>query len=239
VLILPARQACIDPIASPGALAALREVIRVTTTDHQFDDDRTVLLLAPTFSTEAEEICLDHVTGDPDEDTCTLSVCFREAADDRLSTLEHHAESFDSVAIVDVGTPNGPSGESTCDHSAVKRVSDPADLTGIGMAISQWLDAQHEDAEDLTVCVDSLSTLHQYADHKRAFRFLHTITARLRKAGASAHFHLDPDAHDPQTVARLRQLFDDEHEATDPAAIQQSGGQPVATDGGQPEAERD
>jgi hypothetical protein len=36
------------------------------------------------------------------------------------------------------------------------------------------------------------------------------LTNRLTELGASAHFHIDPAAHDEQTVAQLAQAFDDQ-----------------------------
>ncbi|GGL64608.1 hypothetical protein GCM10009039_23180 [Halocalculus aciditolerans] len=43
---------------------------------------------------------------------------------------------------------------------------------------------------------------------ERAFQFLHVMTVKLSREGAVAHYHLDPDAHDKQTVGTLTQLFD-------------------------------
>jgi hypothetical protein len=204
----------------------------VASQDPTIPTDCNALLLTPTFGSAVEEACLGHVTGTHGAETAVLSVLFRERATDRLETLRAHSDELSSVAVVDVGKHEGTD-PGTADHGAVKHIGDPADLTGIGMAIDQCLQNWHGDVEEITVCVDSLSTLHQYTDHKRAFRFLHTITNRLGALGVDAHFHLDPAAHDTQTVARVRQLFDDVCELSDPAAIRHDGSQAVATDGGQ------
>ena len=43
---------------------------------------------------------------------------------------------------------------------------------------------------------------------QRAFRFLHVVTGRVKTAGGVGHYHLDPEAHDRQTLATLKGLFD-------------------------------
>ncbi|MBO4248781.1 hypothetical protein IL252_13235 [Halomicrobium sp. IBSBa] len=42
-----------------------------------------------------------------------------------------------------------------------------------------------------------------------AFKFLYMFTGQLRSVDAVAHFHLDPNAVDDQTVHRLKPVFDD------------------------------
>ncbi|MFC5367653.1 DUF7504 family protein [Salinirubrum litoreum] len=84
----------------------------------------------------------------------------------------------------------------------------PTDLTGVGIAVSDTLSAWAETDDRVVVCVDSVTTMLQYAPLATVFRFLHTICRRFASVEALAHFHLDPTAHDDQTVARLTQLFD-------------------------------
>lgn len=84
----------------------------------------------------------------------------------------------------------------------------PTDLTGVGMAVSETLSTWGETDDTVAVCVDSVTTMLQYAPLPTVFRFLHTVCRRLASVSALAHFHLDPAAHDDQTVARLTHLFD-------------------------------
>jgi hypothetical protein len=62
--------------------------------------------------------------------------------------------------------------------------------------------------EQIAVCFNSVTSLLQYADLQRAFRFLHVVTGRVKTVGGVGHYHLDPDAHDSQTLATLKGLFD-------------------------------
>jgi hypothetical protein len=65
-----------------------------------------------------------------------------------------------------------------------------------------------ESDEPGLLCFHSLTTLLQYADPQRTFRFVHTLGSRARSCGVIAHYHLDPAAHDAPTVATLEPLFD-------------------------------
>ncbi|WP_232686964.1 DUF7504 family protein [Halobacterium zhouii] len=96
----------------------------------------------------------------------------------------------------------------THDHAdCVRTVSSPGDLTGLGIAVSECLDALPEDTTP-GVCLDSLTTLLQYVDESRAFRFLQVLVNRVRAAGGSIHCHVNPDAHDEQVCGSFDSLFD-------------------------------
>jgi len=86
-------------------------------------------------------------------------------------------------------------------------VADPGDLTGLGIAVSERLDSLPADAAP-AVCVDSLTTLLQYADTERAYRFLQVLCGRVRAADGTVHVHADPDAHAAADLDRLAGLFD-------------------------------
>ena len=55
---------------------------------------------------------------------------------------------------------------------------------------------------------ESLNTLLAHIELKRVFRFLHVLVNRVKSTGATAHYHLDPSAHEDSTVATLTSLFD-------------------------------
>jgi 2C-methyl-D-erythritol 2,4-cyclodiphosphate synthase len=88
-------------------------------------------------------------------------------------------------------------------------VSEPGDLTGIGIKMNKALSAWEDDDARTHVCFDSLTTLLQYVDTRRAFQYLHVTTKRVESAGAIAHYHIDPEAHDEQTLATIESLFSD------------------------------
>lgn len=90
----------------------------------------------------------------------------------------------------------------------VETVNDPADLTGMGIALSRALETWASTANQTVLCFHTLTMLLQYVDTERVYRFLHVITSQLAEEDALAHVHLDPNAHDPRTLATLSTLFD-------------------------------
>ncbi|UHQ98135.1 hypothetical protein HYG81_21390 (plasmid) [Natrinema zhouii] len=80
------------------------------------------------------------------------------------------------------------------------------DLTGLGTAVSGYL--SHWDNETVKVCFHSLTPLVQSVGFKLAFRFLHVLVGRVQNTKAIAYYHLDPTAHNAETVTSLQYLFD-------------------------------
>jgi hypothetical protein len=196
---------------------------------------RSVLVLEPPFGGETRDACIDLLT-DSKGDAAVLSVLYCESVAERMDLVERHSHEIDSAGIIRVG-PSSSVAADCADHDAVRVVSDSADLTGLGIAITEWLNAR-SDPGRATVCIDSVSTLLQYADHDRVLKFLHTIASRLRRTGVDLHCHLDPNAHDDQTVAQLRQLFDEQRRPDSPGATA-ADAREVATDGGKRSAPSD
>lgn len=95
-------------------------------------------------------------------------------------------------------------------HVGVHTVPEPADLTTLGVRVLNALSAVETDDEDTDLCLrfDSLTPLSQYVSQQGLAQFLHVLTTRLGSAGVRSHFHLDPMAHESQTVATLGSIFD-------------------------------
>jgi hypothetical protein len=158
----------------------------------------TTLLCAPSMGTERE--CLDLLSAADDDSTVVWvsynrppSVCVEAYRD------EYDTDAFGSVIVV-----GDMPATSTPDSVSVETVSTPDDLTGLGITLSQTLSAH----DDVVLCFDSLTVLLQYVDHETAYEFLNAVTGHLYATDATAHFHLDPTAHDTQTTDALASLFD-------------------------------
>lgn len=108
-------------------------------------------------------------------------------------------------AVVDVGGErrSGASGaqETTTEGGSVT-VTEPGDLTGLGIAVTDHLEP------GTRLCFDSVTAMLQYVELERAYTFLNSLLGHLWNADATAHFHLDPAAHDARTVAAVASLFD-------------------------------
>lgn len=85
--------------------------------------------------------------------------------------------------------------------------SDPGDLTGIGIGLTEFMREYHHADRDAVVGLHSLSTMLMYADLRRVFQFLHVITGRISNSGFTGGFVLD-DATTGEDTSILRQPFD-------------------------------
>lgn len=111
------------------------------------------------------------------------------------------------AADAETGADTGE--EAAAESGPVDRTLEtPGDLTGLGITISEYL-SEWTDEADILLTVDSLTVMLQSVDLKRAFRFVHVMTNRSRTVGARSYYHMDPTAHDDQTVVTLASLFDE------------------------------
>ena len=175
-----------------------------------------VLFLAPSLHTGTEDGCLDLLSLDAPAEQNVLWVTYTRSPDDCVQDWMAHADAEPgNVQFVNVGETTrsasartGDGASSAVSWQAVETLANPGDLTGLGIKLSEVL-KQWEDNDNRTVaCFDSLTALLQYADLQRAFRFLHVVTGRVKTAEGVGHYHLDPEAHDRQTLATLKGLFD-------------------------------
>lgn len=176
-----------------------------------------VLVMCPSFMGEESRTCLELLTPAAPENVYALSVLFTRSPSDHLDAWERcvgayparsRIVSVDADATSTVARPTErPEAD---DERAVQRVTSPQNLTQLGVKITDYLDEWTETAPDkqVAVCFRSLSTLLQYVDVGQAFNFLNVVTERCVATNAVAHYHLDPQAHDEQTIVKLEQLFD-------------------------------
>ena len=170
-------------------------------------DPGTFLLSAPAMSGKYDLLLSLTVEGIEAGDGC-LFVSTNEDADDVIGDVEtrlgHHPENF---RLVDSVTERQGGGSHPAD--LVEYVSSPADLTGLGIAVSEQLRRIVEsDAERTRVAFYSLSTLLMYAELETVFRFLHVLTGRVDSIDGLGVFAIDPSTHEESTVNTLKQLFD-------------------------------
>ncbi|WP_049982485.1 hypothetical protein [Halorubrum sp. BV1] len=112
------------------------------------------------------------------------------------------------VAVVDCVTrQQGVSDPGESDR--IKYASSPVDMTGIGIKLSEFLQAFSDRGIDRNrVMVHSLSTLLMYSDLQTVFRFLHVFTGRIQSVNGLGLFSIDSTAHDDQAMNTIKQLFD-------------------------------
>ena len=187
------------------------------TRDHspELGDASSVLLLAPPLDTRDEETCLDLLTSVDTERSNVLCVTFGSPDDTVDSWRRREGVELPSrTTIVSVGegsrsaVPDRTAAGQFDDQVVLEFVSDPGDLTGLGMRLTECLDRWSESETRNVACFHSLTALLQYADLERAYRFLHVLVGHFEASGTVAHFHMDPGAHDVQTVNTVKTLID-------------------------------
>ncbi|WP_240334755.1 DUF835 domain-containing protein [Halorussus sp. MSC15.2] len=188
--------------------------------DESFESDLAqgdcVLLLAPSIHSATEDACLDLLAFDDASEENVLWVTYTRSPDTCIRDwLTRTGERPRNMRLVSVGDTTrsataraGSDTTSATGDEVVETLSNPGDLTGLGIKLSEIL--REWDALDgrTVACFDSLTALLQYADLQTVYKFLHVLTGRFAAADVTAHFHLDPDACDTQTVSTLTSLFD-------------------------------
>ena len=186
------------------------------TLPNQLAAANSTLLLNSSFA--GEENCTELLHPEAAADTNVLWVSFTKSPDQQLRRWREHADgqpaemgivsvedSTRSVAA-DTGAAGGPSLPET--NAPIETVTSPNDLTGLGIRITEFLTEWAENDNQTVVCFDSLTALLQYVELETAYEFLHILTGRLATGDAFAHFHMDPEAHDDQTIEILTGLMD-------------------------------
>lgn len=162
------------------------------------------------------DVCQPFFQMYPPSKQNVLLISLRQSAEDRrdafLAGVESEPANLGVISSSDedrqrqTGRQQDP--EEASSGMVVKVVGDPGDLTRLGITISNVISSWEGNDNQTVVCFDSMSTLLQYADLQRVFRFVHVLQGRLGNVDAKTHYHLNPDAHDSQTEATIRSLFD-------------------------------
>ncbi|MDS0259436.1 hypothetical protein NDI56_08530 [Haloarcula sp. S1CR25-12] len=92
----------------------------------------------------------------------------------------------------------------------VASVGSPGDLTGIGIEYSgQYEQVYARGYDTVRTGIFTLTPLLVYSDNVRpVFRFVNTVTSRIRTADGLGICALDPSAHDDRVVNSIAQPFD-------------------------------
>lgn len=185
----------------------------------QLGDANNVLVQAPAMGDEDAEACGSLLSVVPPDRSDVLCVTFNQPPDARLEHWGTYGGPTDAanLGFVVVGegvrsaaadTAFTPRPTPDALGPTVVSVSNPGDLTGIGIELGRFLSDWAADDNQLLLCFHTLTTLLQYAELQTAYQFVHVLTGRVRSSGGLSHFHLDPTAHDQRTRNALAGLFD-------------------------------
>ncbi|QLK24741.1 hypothetical protein HYG81_11495 [Natrinema zhouii] len=175
-----------------------------TTTPAAIDPPANVLLVhtGRAAPNGCEELCYD------DSDTAHLAVTF---ADEEPNCPDEGAIDgpLGQLTIGDMLPDAGDESEPDFTQPVVTdAVTDPADLSAIGVSISRFCKHWDDAGEEITVCFDGLDPLLRHTSPKAVFQFTHVLANRLSSVDAYAHFHFDPTRHEDRVVSTFGTIFD-------------------------------
>jgi hypothetical protein len=186
------RQGEADPIASTlSGLGDASSVLVMAAAEAEKEGSVCRSLLAPTDGSE-QAVLLSLTDG--------VDGCLERLGDTAGLSKVHVITTRQGSSATTV-----TEGEST--EIVTQRVPDPSDLPRLGIAASRAVTGSDGEGR-IRVCIDSLTAMLQYADRGRVYRFVQVLQDRLGQADTLAHYHMNPAAHDEQTIETLRQLFD-------------------------------
>jgi KaiC/GvpD/RAD55 family RecA-like ATPase len=177
--------------------------------DATVEPGTNVLVSGPPL-TGKRALALDLLAQGTERGEGTIVVTTKDSAE---RVLDQYGERVDyetePVAVVDCVTRQQGVGDVT-ETELVKYASSPVDMTGIGIKLSEVLQAftTERGIERNRIMLHSLSTLLMYSNLQTVFRFLHVFTGRIQSVDALGLFAIDSTAHDEQTMNTLKQLFD-------------------------------
>lgn len=131
--------------------------------------------------------------------------------EDTLGDIEALEDGLDTslLSAIDCRANSGRDERELDNGAFVYSVSEPSELTGIGIGVTKCFDRMRDaDVRNGRMGLTSLSTMVRYADRKTVFKFCHVLSQRLDSAGFVGLFTLNSGAHDDQTVAVIKQAFD-------------------------------
>lgn len=172
-----------------------------------------VLLLAGRGDGRESVACGELVGATAPEQTHLLLVTGLESPRERLAAWDDAVDRRPAeTTVVDVSATArstaaadaGPDTATAWPQATVETVPGD-DLLELGRTLT---DALAGSDRETVLCVHSVSDLLQSAGRERVFRFLEVLTRDVERTDAVAHYHLNPDVHDGETVRTLEVLFD-------------------------------
>ncbi|WP_439027798.1 DUF7504 family protein [Haloarchaeobius sp. DT45] len=158
------------------------------------------------------DYCGDLLDASATANRAELTVTFPKAQAGKTGFGSLSSSQPAKKGVISVGDVMRSAASTGPDFSApvpMDAVEDPGNLQALGTAISRFCEQWERQNFDIVVCFDSLTELLDHASAEAVFQFCHVLNSRLDSVDALAHFHLDPTAHDDETVATFQSIFDE------------------------------
>lgn len=166
----------------------------------------TSLLVAGPALAGTEALGLRMLAGGERRRDGTLFIAVDDSGEDLLAAYEAAGGTFarERMAAIECGTT------AESDDDNIRSVRSPGDLTGIGIEYSSLYEGLFgEGIQRVRTGLFSISTLLMYADEiQPVYRFLHTLTGRVRTADGVGVCVINPSSVDDRTLSSITQTFD-------------------------------
>jgi len=177
-----------------------------------FDAGTNLLILAPSLSC-AEQLAYSLTRPLAGEYAIMLST--NERASEVIDQFKTAGANKHFVGVIDAITKS--STPAVTDTGRFMFVTNPTDLTGIGIKFSQMIETIFDGTfsgqesglfpPPIRFCINSVSTLLMYRKLEVLYQFLHVMTAKLKKAEGFGVYILNNEAFDEKTVSLIKQLM--------------------------------
>lgn len=163
-----------------------------------------LLVVGPTLS-GSRDLLLELLLDNNDSDG-VIFISADAGGEQAIEAFEGTGTEFDPGRMCVIDCTRQASGS----DGAIRTVGSPSDLTGIGIEFSSLYHSLHSrDTSRVRVGLNSVTTLLTYAeDFRTVYRFLHTLTSRIRTSDGLCAAVIDPDATDQQALGTIAQAFD-------------------------------
>ncbi|MDD4483042.1 MAG: hypothetical protein PHD55_01585 [Methanoregula sp.] len=177
-----------------------------------FEAGTNLLLLAPALS-YAEQFAYTLTRPQAGEYAIMLST--NERASEVTDQFKNIGADKHFIGVIDAITKS--STPAVSDTERFMFVTNPTDLTGIGIKFSHMIETIFEGTfsgqesglfpPPIRFCVNSVSTLLMYRKLEVLYQFLHVMTAKLKKVEGFGIYVLNSEAFDERTISLLKQLM--------------------------------
>lgn len=171
----------------------------------EFEPGTNVVIVGPSMSGKRalalELLAAGYQTGDG------ILCITTDSAEKVHNDLERYLDSLDRgrVGIIDTSGSDG----TELLEATIESISSPGDLTGISVSMAKLFQHfERRGISDIRYGLISISTLLQYLDTTKVFRFLHVYTKRIEDTGGLGIYTLNNDSHDQQVINTITGQFD-------------------------------
>jgi KaiC/GvpD/RAD55 family RecA-like ATPase len=168
----------------------------------------TTVFVTGSSMSRAEDVALSLVSPGTEFGEASVLISTASSGEKLLGRCERLSDSFDGprMNVIDC---SGGSSRTSSQGSHIDSLSNPGDLTGMGIELSTTYERLYRDGvKRIRTGILSVSTLLMYTDVRTVFRFLHTLSGRIASIDGLGVFFIDPTSHDTESTNMLTQVSD-------------------------------